>query len=149
MFIFLAKFRLKTQKIKNSRFFLSLKSKACRLAPLNHSLEEALIHVCLFVHIGVAKSKMYFQKKQEFCRGGGLTIMEFWGHGGVMHFGISEGKWGLTWKPSVVGYGYCSIYNSNWKQNMKERRECWANKWIIFLQIWFYPFWIHTVHIRF
>ena len=27
--------------------------------------------------------------------GGGLMIMEFRGHGGVMHFGISKGKGGL------------------------------------------------------
>ena len=26
---------------------------------------------------------------------GGFTIMEFWRHGGVAHFGISEGKEGL------------------------------------------------------
>ena len=33
--------------------------------------------------------------------------MEFQGHGGVMHFGISEGKGGggvKIWKPSVGGY---------------------------------------------
>ena len=34
---------------------------------------------------------------------GGLTIVEFRGHGGVMHFGISEGKGGLKYgsRPSV------------------------------------------------
>ena len=33
----------------------------------------------------------------------GLTIMEFRGHEGVMHFGISEGKGGLKYgsRPSV------------------------------------------------
>ena len=36
-------------------------------------------------------------------REGGSTIMEFQGHGGVMHFGISEGKGGLKYVscPSV------------------------------------------------
>ena len=33
-------------------------------------------------------------KKRKFWRGGGLTSLEFWGHGGVMHFGISEGTGG-------------------------------------------------------
>ena len=39
--------------------------------------------------------------------------MAFRGHGGVMHFGISEGMWGggggewvKIWKLSVGGYGY-------------------------------------------
>ena len=49
--------------------------------------------------------------------GGGLTIMEFRGHGGVMHFGISDGKGGLKYgsrssegtdifwnRPFLVGY---------------------------------------------
>ena len=39
--------------------------------------------------------------------GGGLTIMEIRGHGGVMHFGISEGKGGVKiWKPSIGRFGY-------------------------------------------
>ena len=39
---------------------------------------------------------MYFQKKNGNSEGeGGFTIMEFCGHGGVTHFGISEGKGGL------------------------------------------------------
>ena len=35
--------------------------------------------------------------------GGGLTIMEFKGHWGVKHFGISEGKGGLKYgsRPSL------------------------------------------------
>ena len=33
--------------------------------------------------------------------------MEIRGHGGIMHFGNSEGKGGVKmWKPSVVWYGY-------------------------------------------
>ena len=40
-------------------------------------------------------------------RGGGVTIMEIRGHGGMMHFGNSEGRGGVKiWKPSVVWYGY-------------------------------------------
>ena len=74
----------------SGRFFLSLKSKACHLAPLDHSLEEASL-----VYIGAVKSKMYFQKNGNSEGEGGLTIMEFCGHGGVTHFGISEGKGGL------------------------------------------------------
>ena len=55
----------------SGRFFLSLKSKACRLAPPDHS-------PCAVVHIGVAKSKMYFPEKPEILKGrGGFTIMEF------------------------------------------------------------------------
>ena len=34
-------------------------------------------------------------KKTEILKGRGFTIMEFRGHGGVTHFGISEGKGGL------------------------------------------------------
>ncbi len=39
-------------------------------------------------------------------RGGGVEIMEFPGHGGITHSGISEGKGAKIWKPSVVWYGY-------------------------------------------
>ena len=46
--------------------------------------------------VGVAKSKMYLKKKDGNSEGEkGFTIMEFRGHGGVTHFGISEGKGGL------------------------------------------------------
>ena len=45
------------------------------------------------VHIGVAKSKMYFQKRPEILKGrGGSRLWNSEGHGGVTHFGISEGK---------------------------------------------------------
>ena len=53
----------------SGRFLLLLKSKACRLAPLQ------CIHSCLFVHIGVAKSKMYSPPKEEILKGR-------WGGGG-------------------------------------------------------------------
>ena len=35
-------------------------------------------------------------------------IMEFQGHGGIKHFGNSEGKGGIKggWKPSMVWYEY-------------------------------------------
>ena len=62
------------------------------LAPLDHS-------PCSFVHIGVAKSKMYFPEKPEILKGRGVQdfgILRAWGGGGgVTHFGISEGKGGL------------------------------------------------------
>ena len=40
---------------------------------------------------------------QKIRTGGGLMIMEFRGHGGVMHFGFFEGKGGLKYgsRPSV------------------------------------------------
>ena len=38
---------------------------------------------------------MNFKKKSEISKGRGVTIMEFSGHGGLTHSGISEGKGGL------------------------------------------------------
>ena len=42
-------------------------------------------------------------EKRKIRTGGELTIVEFRGYGGVMHFGISEGKGGLKYgsRPSV------------------------------------------------
>ena len=70
MFIFIAKFGFSCH--------WSLSPGAARSQPWRG------INSCSFVHIGVAKSKMYFKKNQKFWRGGGFK----------------------TWKPSVVGYGY-------------------------------------------
>ena len=62
------------------------------------------IDSCLFVDIGVAKSKMNFQKKAEIPKSRGvhdygiLRAWAFWNfrrQGGVK-----------TWKASMVGYGY-------------------------------------------
>ena len=38
---------------------------------------------------------MYLKKNGNSEGELGFTIMEFWGYGGVTHFGISEGKGGL------------------------------------------------------
>ena len=55
----------------------------------------------VFVNLPVIPKGLAKNGKSE--QEGGLTIMEFRGHGGVMHFGISEGKGGLKYgsRPSV------------------------------------------------
>ena len=65
----------------SSTFFLLMKSKAYHLALLDHSLEEASIHVCLFIE--ALLSWKCTSKKMEIISEGerGFTIMEFWGHG--------------------------------------------------------------------
>ena len=48
----------------------------------------------------------------EKPKGRGLMIIEFRGHGGITHYGNSQGKRGgggegvKRWKPSMVWYGY-------------------------------------------
>ena len=57
----------------------------------------------MFVHIGVAKSKMYFQKNHEILKGRGGSRL--WNSEAFWNF-RRQGGGVKTWKPSVVGYGY-------------------------------------------
>ena len=55
-----------------------------------------IIRVRLFIWALLSRKCTY--KKTGNSEGeGGFTIMEFWRHGEVMHFGISEGKGGLKY----------------------------------------------------
>ena len=59
------------------------------------------------VHIGVAKSKIYFQKTMEILKGrGGSRLWNSEGMGGNAFWNFRRLGGVKTWKPSVVGYGY-------------------------------------------
>ena len=75
----------------SSGFFLSLKSKACRLALLDHSLEEASGRKCRLGRKCTSKKQ---NGNSEGEGGSRLWNSEGMGEGGggVMHFGISEGE---------------------------------------------------------
>ena len=57
----------------------------------------------LRIFVNPASNSKGLGEKRKIRTGGGLTIMEFRGHGGVMHFGISKGIGGLKYgsRPSV------------------------------------------------
>ena len=57
--------------------------------------------------MGIAKSKIYFQKTTEILKGRGVHdygILRAWGGNAFWNFRSQGGV--KTWKPSVVGYGY-------------------------------------------
>ena len=65
------------------------------------------INSCSFVHINIAKLKMYLPKKPEIPKGRGVHdygILRAWGGNTFWNFRRQGGV--KTWKPSVVGYGY-------------------------------------------
>ena len=80
---------------------------------------------------------MYFQKNPEILKGRGFTIMEFWGHGGVTHFGISEGKEGLK-HGSRPCLGMDIFWNCPFRQLLhkfkySQRKKTSLFRWVFFL----------------
>ena len=66
----------------SGRFFLSLKSKACHLAPLDHSLEEESIHVHLFIWALLSRKFTSKKNGNSEGEGGGSRLWNSVGMGG-------------------------------------------------------------------